>query len=116
MMHEKELQDLLYSTGVFHTRKGYRAFILSVGLAAREPWRLEHICHDIYLAVAMECGQNARNVEKSIHNICRIIMENGGTPFLRKLGGGTYWNAVDLCPKDIICIFARYIRKLDPEI
>ncbi len=113
---EQKIQELLYSKGVFRHYQGYDYFVRSIYLVLENPERLHHVYKEIYLSIALEHKKDVRTVEKNIRTIRDVFMKNGGRSLLAEMGGGTFWDNRNLRPKEMIEIFAFYLKNnLSPK-
>ena len=107
---DQKIQELLYSRGVFRHYQGYDYFVRSVHLVLEEPERLQHMYKELYLPIAIEYKKDVRTVEKNIRTIRDIFVKNGGGSLLAEMGGGPFWNDKRPYPKEMIEIFASYLK------
>lgn len=108
---QAEVQAALRSVGVYAHYRGHHYFLRAVTLVAEEPERLQNVCKEIYLPIAMEWKTSPGNVEKDIRTIRDVMMRNGGDKLLAELTGRPFWRDKSPYPKEIIEIFAGYFKK-----
>lgn len=107
---DEKLQELLYSRGVFRHYQGYDYFVRAVYLVLEEPERLQHLYKELYLTIAIEYKKDVRTIEKNIRTIRDIFVKNGGNSLLAQMGGGPFWDDKRPYPKEMIEIFASYLK------
>lgn len=109
---EQELQKLLYTRGTFRHYRGCTYFIRAVNLAYQNPERLQHICKELYLPVALDFETDVKTVEKDIRQFRDAFMKNGGGELLAEISGATCWHSKTPFPREMIEIFVYYLEKL----
>ena len=105
------LESILRSTGVFHSYAGYGFFLEAISMAAEDPDCLKEIQKNLYLPIAERHQADVRNVINNIKTIRNVIMRNGGYPLLEELADCKFRQKNQPYPKEIIEIFADYVRK-----
>lgn len=111
ILMEKEMQKLLYSTGVFRHYKGYDYFVRAVHLVHEKPERLHYIYKEIYLVIADEVGKDVRAIERDVRTIRDVFFRNGGSELLSEMSGVNAWSKKRPSPGEMIEIFAMYLQK-----
>lgn len=107
---DERLQELLYSKGVFRHYQGYDYFVRSVYLVLEEPERLQHVYKELYLTIAIEYRKDVRTVERNLRTVRDIFVKNGGKHLLAEMCGDECWDDRNICPKEMIEIFAFYLK------
>lgn len=108
---DQKLQELLYSKGVFRHYQGYEYFVRSVYMVLENPERLQHMYKELYLPIALEYKKDVRTVEKNIRKVRDVFVKNGGTSLLAEMGGGKFWDDKTPYPREMIEIFAFYLKE-----
>lgn len=108
---EKEIQRILYKAGVLRTYVGYNYFIKAVLLVYENPSRILSIGKSVYIPISEEYDTDPRSVEKDIRTIRDVFMKNNGLVILKEIGYDI-WHERPY-PRELIEIFASYLRDLD---
>ena len=64
-----------------------------------------------YLPIAKQHGISLFQLEKNIRTVRDVIMRNDGQELLKKLNGGGFCQKSQPYPKELIAIFANYLRE-----
>ncbi len=107
---DKNLQTILYSTGITRHYFGYDYFLEAIRLAAKKPERLRNIGVEIYTPIAKTFGTTSANVEKNLRTIRDVFVRNHGTELVEELTGCRFWHDNIPYPRELIEIFAIYLN------
>lgn len=111
---EKELQKLLYTKGSFRHYRGCIYFMKAVNLAYENPERLQNICKELYLPIALNYSTDVKTVEKDIRQFRDVFMKNDGGELLTEISGAACWQTRSPFPREMIEIFVYYLENLAP--
>ena len=110
---EREIEKLLYRAGVLRTYVGYNYFVKAVLLVYENPARLLSTLKEIYLPIAEEYDVDPRTVEKDLRTVRDVFMRNNGHIILKSIGYEVWHDRP--YPRELIEIFAAYLRNIDIE-
>lgn len=108
---KKSLEALLRQAGVNKCYVGYSFFTEAVFMALEDPSRLTGIQKKIYLPISERHNVSMFQLEKDIRTIRDVVMRNGGYELLEELTGCHFPRNSLPYPKELIEIFAEYLRK-----
>ncbi len=106
----KKMYELLQTVGVSKSYQGYPYFVLAVEMVMEDESRLCNIRKDVYFPIAIRYKEDVQNIERDIRTIRDVIMRNGGEDFLTELSGGKFSHTKSPYPREIIEIFAEYLK------
>lgn len=108
---KKQLESLLYSVGISYSYVGYPYFIAAVNMAKEDMSRLSNITKNIYMPLAKKYGISVPAFERSLRTIRDVLIRNNGMALLEELIGRPICHENIPYPKEIIEIFAYYLRQ-----
>ncbi len=112
---KKTLDSLLHLAGANKCYVGYSFFAEAVSMALEDPSRLSGIRKNIYLPIARRHNVSMFQLEKNIRTVRDVILRNDGHEMLEELTGRRFRRKDPLYPKELIEIFADYLREPDPS-
>lgn len=107
---DKQLQTILYSTGITRRYIGYDYFLEAIQLVAENPERIRNIGLEIYGPIAHAFNTTPANVEKNLRTIRDVFVRNHGSEILEQLTGCRFWHDNIPYPRELIEIFAIYLN------